>query len=153
MTRHHWVCRTASRSGKVSRRLTMSSMRVCVPGQTSAAGRGGNRSERQLRRERLDQWVGYGFGLLEHMIVVGFGVGVDPAPGTRTSAPGRGRTDAGPGLYGGRAPRRRAPRQPHMSAPPKPPPRSWLTHTAIPMALVALVGAFGFALLQGLRTG
>ncbi|WP_030267636.1 hypothetical protein [Streptomyces violens] len=30
--------------------------------------------ERQLRRERLDQWVGYGFRLLEHVIVVGFGV-------------------------------------------------------------------------------
>ena len=30
--------------------------------------------ERQLRRERLDQWVGYGFRLLEHVIVMGFGV-------------------------------------------------------------------------------
>ncbi|WP_158692884.1 hypothetical protein [Streptomyces roseochromogenus] len=30
--------------------------------------------ERQLRRERFDQWVGYGFRLLEHVIVVGFGV-------------------------------------------------------------------------------
>ncbi|MCX5130864.1 hypothetical protein OOK06_01970 [Streptomyces sp. NBC_00340] len=30
--------------------------------------------ERQLHRERLDQWVGYGFRLLEHVIVVGFGV-------------------------------------------------------------------------------
>ncbi|MEU0059803.1 hypothetical protein [Streptomyces sp. NPDC006334] len=29
--------------------------------------------ERQLRLERLDQWVGYGFRLLEHVIVVGFG--------------------------------------------------------------------------------
>ncbi|MET7606404.1 hypothetical protein [Streptomyces avermitilis] len=30
--------------------------------------------ERQLRLERIDQWVGYGFRLLEHTIVVGFGV-------------------------------------------------------------------------------
>lgn len=29
--------------------------------------------ERQLRRERLDQWVEYGFRLLQHLIVVGFG--------------------------------------------------------------------------------
>ncbi|ROR00214.1 hypothetical protein EDE04_6775 [Streptomyces sp. 2132.2] len=30
--------------------------------------------ERQLRQERLDQWTGYGFRLLEYAIVVGFGV-------------------------------------------------------------------------------
>ncbi|MFE2968313.1 hypothetical protein ACFXKC_32455 [Streptomyces sp. NPDC059340] len=30
--------------------------------------------ERQLRQEQLDQWAGYGFRLLEYMIVVGFGV-------------------------------------------------------------------------------
>ncbi|MFJ9870984.1 hypothetical protein [Streptomyces sp. NPDC101165] len=30
--------------------------------------------ERQLRWERLDQWAGYGFRLLAHAIVVGFGV-------------------------------------------------------------------------------
>ncbi|MFF8932013.1 hypothetical protein ACF1AO_32640 [Streptomyces longwoodensis] len=30
--------------------------------------------EHELRRERLAQWVGYGFRLLEHAIVVGFGV-------------------------------------------------------------------------------
>jgi hypothetical protein len=31
------------------------------------------RVERQLRRDRVDQWVGYGFRLLEHVIVIGFG--------------------------------------------------------------------------------
>ncbi|WP_327286241.1 MULTISPECIES: hypothetical protein [unclassified Streptomyces] len=30
--------------------------------------------ERQLRQERLDQWVGYGFRLLEYTIVIGFGL-------------------------------------------------------------------------------
>ncbi|MFC8349783.1 hypothetical protein [Streptomyces sp. NPDC057280] len=41
-----------------------------------------------------------------------------------------------------------------MSAPPRRQSRSRLADTAIPMALVALaVGAFGLALLQGLRTG
>jgi len=53
-----------------------------------------------------------------------------------------------------RAPRRQAARKPHMSAPPKPPPRSRIADTAIRMALVArAVGAFCLALLQGLRTG
>ncbi|GAA0272583.1 hypothetical protein GCM10010302_07700 [Streptomyces polychromogenes] len=30
--------------------------------------------ERQLRQERLDQWAGYGFRLLEYLIVIGFGL-------------------------------------------------------------------------------
>ncbi|WP_330328375.1 hypothetical protein OHS33_00600 [Streptomyces sp. NBC_00536] len=30
--------------------------------------------ERQLRQERLDQWTGYGFRLLEYVMVMGFGV-------------------------------------------------------------------------------
>ncbi|MFE2879653.1 hypothetical protein ACFXG6_10400 [Streptomyces roseus] len=30
--------------------------------------------ERRLRQERLDQWMGYGFRLLEYLIVIGFGL-------------------------------------------------------------------------------